>query len=100
MRRGLDGVRVFHTLYRCWVAPLAERTQPMWKYNGRTDSDRASPEELSDDEVWSHLDRVLQLKPKEKVDGKPGPLNASVVSKLVCFLLFTLCSFPLSFPAF
>ena len=66
----------------------------MWQYNGPVDPDRASPEELSNDEVWSRLDRVLQLKPKEKVDGKPGPLNASVVSKMVCSLLFTLCSFP------
>ena len=27
VRRGLDGVRVFHTLYRRRVAPLAERMQ-------------------------------------------------------------------------
>ena len=72
----------------------------MWKYNGTTDPDRASPEELSNDEVWSRLDRVLQLKPKENVDEKPGPLNYSVVSKLVCSPLFTPCSFPLCFPAF
>ena len=26
MRHGLDGVRVFHTLFRCRVAPLVERT--------------------------------------------------------------------------
>ena len=25
VKRGLDGVRVFHTLYRCRVAPLEER---------------------------------------------------------------------------
>ena len=25
MRRGLDGVWVFHTLYHRWVAPLAKR---------------------------------------------------------------------------
>ena len=66
----------------------------MWKFNGPTDPDRVLPEELPNDEVWSCLDRVLQLKPKEKVDGKPGPLNASVVSKLVCSSLFTSCSFP------
>ena len=29
MRRGLDGVRVFHTLFYCRVAPLVERTQLM-----------------------------------------------------------------------
>jgi len=94
VRLGLDGVRVFHTLYRRRVAPLAERARLMWKYGGPTDPDRASPEELPNDEVWSHLDWVLQLKPKL------GPLNASVVSKLVCFPLFTPCSFPFCFPAF
>ena len=72
----------------------------MWRYGGPSDPDRASLEELSDDEVWSHLDWVLQLKPKYKVDGKPRPLNASVVSKLVCFPLFTLCSFPFAFLIF
>ena len=50
IRAGLDGVRVFHTLYRRRVAPLAERTHPMWTYGGRSDPDRASPEELPDDE--------------------------------------------------
>ena len=59
VRRGLDGVWVFHTLFRRWVSPLAERIQPMWKYNGPTDPDCASPEELPNDEVWSRLDRVL-----------------------------------------
>ena len=94
VRRGLDGVRVFHTLFRRWVASLAERTRPMWKYNGPMDPDRASPEELPNDEVWSRLHRVLQLRPKEILDGKAGPLNAMMVSKLVCSPLFTLCSFP------
>ena len=51
MRHGLDGVWVFHTLYRYQIAPLAERTQPMWEYGGRSDPNRASPEELPDDEV-------------------------------------------------
>ena len=100
MRRGLDRVRVFHTLFHRRVAPLAERTWLMWKYSGSMDPNCASPEELPNDEVWSRLDRVLQLKPKEKVDGKPRPLNASVVSKLVCSPLFTSCSFPFCFPAF
>ena len=59
IRRGLDGVRVFHTLYRHRVAPLAERSRPMWRYGGLSDPNRASPEELLDDEVWSCLDRVL-----------------------------------------
>ena len=59
VRRGLDGVWVFHTLYCCRVASLVERTQPMWKYNGPSDPDRVSPEELPDDKVWSRLGRVL-----------------------------------------
>ena len=59
MRRGLDGLRVFHTLFCRWVTPLAERTWPMWKYNGLIDPDHVSPEELPNDKVWSHLYRVL-----------------------------------------
>ena len=51
VKRGLDGVRVFHTLYRRRVAPLAERTCPMWMYSGPSDPDCASPEDLPDDEV-------------------------------------------------
>ena len=51
VRHGLDGVSVFHTLYRRRVAPLVERTQPMWKCNGLMEPDCASPEELPNDEV-------------------------------------------------
>ena len=100
VRCGLDEVRVFHTLFHRRVAPLAESTRPMWKYNGLMDPDRASLEELLNDEVWSHLDQVLQLRPKETLDGKPGPLNAAMVSKLVCSPLSTPCSFPLCSPVF
>ena len=59
MRRDLDGVRVFHTFFHRWVAPLAKRTRPMWKYNSPTNHDRVSPKGLPNDEVWSRLDRVL-----------------------------------------
>ena len=34
VRHGLDKVQVFYTLYRRQIAPLAERTQPMWEYGG------------------------------------------------------------------
>ena len=61
----------------------------MWMYSGPMDPDRASPEELANNEVWSRLDRVLQLRPKENLDGKPGPLNAAKQSNLVCSPLFT-----------
>ena len=71
----------------------------MWKYGGPTDPDHASPEELPNDEVWSRLDRVLQLKPKVKVDGKPAPFNSMIVSKLVCSPISSLCFF-LYFPIF
>ena len=97
IRGGLNGVRVFHTLYRRRVAPLAERTQPMWRYGGRSDPDRVSPEELLDDEIWSHVGRVLQLRPGETVEGKPIPFNASIVPTLVCSLIFT-CFFCAFFP--
>ena len=89
MKRGLDGVRVFHTLYRRRVMSLAERTRSMWLYNGPSDLDRASPEDLPDDEVWSRLGRVLQLKPRERVEGRPVPFNSSIMSTLVCSLLFS-----------
>ena len=51
MRHCLDGVWVFHTLYCHRVAPLVERAWPMWKYDGPSDPDRASSEELPNDEV-------------------------------------------------
>ena len=59
MRRGLDGVQVFHTLYHRQVAPLVERARSMWKYGGLMDPDHASPEEVLNNEVRSRLDRVL-----------------------------------------
>ena len=51
VRRGLDGVRVFHTLYRHQGASLAERARLMWRYSGTSDPNRALSEELPDDEV-------------------------------------------------
>ena len=60
----------------------------MWMYSGLMDPDRASLEELANDEVWSHLDWVLQLRPKETLDGKPRALNAMKQSNLVCSPLF------------
>ena len=33
VRCGLDGVQTFHTLYHCRIAPLAERSRPMWRYS-------------------------------------------------------------------
>ena len=50
-RGSLNGVWVFHTLYCRWVVPVAERTHPMWKYDGRSNPDRVSLEELPDDEI-------------------------------------------------
>ena len=57
--RSLDGVRVFHTLYHRRVAPLVERTHPMWLYSVPSDPDHASTKDLPDNEVWSRLGRVL-----------------------------------------
>ena len=67
----------------------------MWMYTSPTDPNHASPEELANDEVWSHLDRVLQLRAKETLDGKPGSFHVTKLSKMVCSPLLTLCSFPL-----
>ena len=89
-RHGLNGLRVFHTFFHRWVALLAERTRSMWEYSGLMDPDCASPEELSRDEVWSYLDRVLQLGDDESLEGTPGPLHAMKLSDLVY-------SFPVTF---
>ena len=86
-------VRVFHTFFHHRVAPVAERTRPMWLYSGPTDPGRASPVELAKDEVWSRLDRVLQLKARETLEGKPGPLHAGKLPNLVRSPLLILCPF-------
>ena len=84
MRHGLNGLRVFHTFFHRRVTPLAERRRSMWEYSGPMDPDRASPEELPKDEVWSQLDRVLQLRDKDSLEGTPIPLHAAKLSNLVC----------------
>ena len=66
----------------------------MWMYTGLMDLDYTSLEELATGEVWSWLDRVLQLRAKETLDGKLGPLHTAKVSNLVCSTLLTPCSFP------
>ena len=53
VQHGLDGLRLFHTFFHHRVAPLAERSRPMWMYSDPIDPDRASPKELVQDEVWS-----------------------------------------------
>ena len=59
VRHGFDGLRLFHTFFHRRVVLLVERTRLMWEYYGPTVLDRASPKELSRDEVWSCLSRVL-----------------------------------------
>ena len=81
---GLDGLWVFHTFFRCQVAPLVERRRLMWEYSGPMDPNHASPEELPKDEVWSRLDLVLQLRDKDSLEGTPRPLYAAKLSNLVC----------------
>ena len=66
----------------------------MWKYDDRSNPDHVSPKELSDDQIWSRVGRVLQLRPNETVVGKPIPFNASIVPSLVCSLTL-LVFFPL-----
>jgi len=61
----------------------------MWEYIGLMDLDRASSEELPKDKVWSRLNRVLQLRDKDSLEGTPGPLHAVKLSNLVCPLLFS-----------
>ena len=56
----------------------------MWLYSSPTDPDCTSPVELAKDEVCSRLDRVLQLKAQETLEGKPGPLHTEKLPNLVC----------------
>ena len=70
----------------------------MWNYLGPTDLDRMSPEELAKDEVWSWLDRVLQLRAQESIEGKPIPLHTAKLSTLVCSSLLIQCLFPFCSP--
>ena len=65
----------------------------MWLYFDPTDPDRASPMELAKDKVWSRLDRVLRLRTKESLDGKPRALHASKLSNLVRSPLLISCPF-------
>ena len=51
VQHGLDGLRVFHTIFCHRVTPLAERRRPMWNYLGPIDPNHASPKELVKDEV-------------------------------------------------
>jgi len=66
----------------------------MWAYSGPTDPDRVLPEELPKDEVWSRLDRVLQLRDKDSLEGMSRPLHAVKLSNLVCSPLLIPCPFP------
>lgn len=79
---GLDGLRAVHTFFHRWVTPLVERRQPMWEYLSPMDPNRASPKELPKAEVWSRLDRVLQLRDRDSLEGKLGPLHAAKLSNL------------------
>ena len=65
-----DGASEARAAWPRWVAglpyllspsdrPVGGENTPMWEYSGPMDPDRASPKELSRDEVWSCLSRVL-----------------------------------------
>ena len=54
-----------------------------------------SLEEVVKDEVCSRLDWVLQLRDKESLEGKPGPLYIVKLSNLVCSPLLIPCPFPI-----
>ena len=100
MQHDLDGLWVFHTFFHHGVTTLAERGRPMWLYSGPMDPDRASLEESVKDEIWGRLDQVLQLRDKESLEGKPGPLHAVKLSNLVCSPLLIMCPFQFCSPVF
>ena len=88
VQHDLNGLRVFHTFFHCRVTPLAHRRWTMWNYSSPTDPDCASPEELAKDEVWSQLNRVLQLRDKESLEGSPDLFKLQ--SYLIWYALFIL----------
>ena len=51
VQHGLDELWVFHTFFHRRVAPLVERTRPMWEYSNPMDPDHVSLEELPKDKV-------------------------------------------------
>ena len=57
----------------------------MWEYFGLMDPNRASPEELSKDEVWGYLGWALQLRDEYSLEGTLEALHAAKLSNLVCF---------------
>jgi hypothetical protein len=50
---GLDGVRLFGTMFSCRIVPLAVRLTKMWEYTGLIDPNRVSTMAVLDNEVWS-----------------------------------------------
>jgi hypothetical protein len=61
VEEGLDGVRLFGTLFARRVVHLAVRTTKMWEYTSPADPDRVSPVLVSNENVWSWLDMVLKV---------------------------------------
>jgi hypothetical protein len=66
---GLDGVRLFSTIFSRRVIPLANRMTKMWKYSGHTDPNQVSPKAASHDEIWSWLKMVLKVGNQRVVGG-------------------------------
>ncbi|RLN24611.1 hypothetical protein C2845_PM07G12860 [Panicum miliaceum] len=74
VKEGLEGLRLFHTVRKRRVTPLAERKRLMWLYSGPSDPDRMFAEELPEHEVWSLLLMVLKGADQEGVGG-PAPFS-------------------------
>ncbi|XP_025823645.1 uncharacterized protein LOC112899405 [Panicum hallii] len=69
---GLNGVRLFGTMFSHRVVPLAVRLTKMWEYTGLTDPDRVSMTAVPDDKVWSWLDMVLKVGNQWVIKGLPA----------------------------
>jgi len=57
----VTGIHLIATFVKRRVWPIRARAHPMWEYEGASDSTRMSPEELSRNELLSHVRSITNL---------------------------------------
>jgi hypothetical protein len=68
-KKGLDRVHLFGTINHRHVIPLAVRMTKIWEYSGITDPNWVSTAAVTNDEVSSRLDVVLNVGNQWAVSG-------------------------------
>ena len=62
MLGNVTGVHLIATFVKMWVWPIRARAHPMWQYEGVLDSSRMSQEELSKNELVTHVRSITSIK--------------------------------------